>query len=150
MSAHTSHARIKGKHGGARRGAGRKPNTHPSRWKHCQIGIAMLPGELDYVKSSLTPAQRRYRLLYSTSSGNTSKHNDGEHTEPSSVVDTGDVIKDGPREALKFTSLRIACLGEAEKDAILELSMHQRRMRLLSMPPGGDVLDVRPGRWAKA
>ena len=122
----------KGPHGGARRGAGRKPNTHVNNWYWMQIGAMLTPNEHTQIKHPhLTPAQRRHRLL----------------TAPGATVE--DVDPQGSIEnlALAFVCVRVAYSDATERDAILALTMPERRRRLLTIPPGGDLVDQRPGRW---
>ena len=133
---------TKGTHGGARAGAGRKPNVQPQYWHLVQIGVVMTPHELSHVKDTLTPVQRRYRLIYPWHGQNIPSATQGKRTRTRmhTYDDTGTCTP---------ANLRIACTGVAEKEQILRLTMPERRERLLRMPPVGDAVDSRPGRWEK-
>lgn len=135
---------AKGIHGGARAGAGRKPNVGPSRWHLFQIAVVMSPHELDHVKDTTTPIQRRYRLIYPWGG----KDIDALNREPSKRRRTR-VLTYDETGTCKPSNLRIACTGDDEKEQILQLTMPERRERLLSVPPTGDAVDSRPGRWSK-
>jgi hypothetical protein len=144
----------KGKRGGARPGAGRKPNTQPPAWPIFQIGVVLTPEDLRCVQRNLTPMQRRYRLVYPWGSAHAASRRD-----PATVSQHGTSNHRGRTRTLvkkydgtgmcKPANLRIACRSAAEKDDILRLTMPERRFRLLTIPPTGDVVDSRPGRWVK-
>lgn len=125
-----ANSNAKGQHGGVRKGAGRKPNSHVTTWQWLQIGAMLTPEEHARIKNpNLTPAQRCYRLLYSRDDGTTAQVN-----EPNN-------------DALVFACVRIAYYDASARASIQALSMPERRVRLLTIPPGGDLVDDRPGRW---
>jgi hypothetical protein len=121
----------KKQHGGARAGAGRKPNSQVAGWHWLQIGAMLTRDELVRIKTpNLTPAQRCRRLLYA---GDTS-------SVQSNAVSEEDLV---------FAAVRVAYTHESERQAIRALDMNERRRRLLTVPPCGDAVDDRPGHWEK-
>lgn len=121
----------KGQHGGFRRGAGRKRNIQRASWKWLQIGAMLTREEHIRIKSpNLTPAQRCHRLL---NGGNAVKGQ----------------VEESKEKDLRFACVRIAYNNEGERLYILALDMSERRRRLLTIPPGGDLVDDRLGRWDK-
>lgn len=121
----------KGPHGGSRTGAGRKPNSHANTWHWMQIGAMLTHNEHTLIKHPyLTPAQRRHRLL----------------SPPGDAVEHSNNVED---KNLMFACVRVAYTNLIERAAILALPMPERRRRLLTIPPGGDLVDRRPGRWDK-
>lgn len=145
---------TRGKRGGSRPGAGRKRNVQPPQWPIFQIGIVLTDDELRYVQENLTPMQRRYRLVYpwrnlvAGSPGQPAKApGDGQSRErrrTRTLMRAYDSTG-----TCRPSNLRVACLGEAEKNDILRLPMPERRLRLLTMPPTGDVVDSRFGKWTR-
>jgi hypothetical protein len=122
----------KGSHGGSRRGAGRKHNTVKPSWKWLQMGAMLTPDEHTRIKyPHMTPAQRRHRLL----------------SPVSLSMPTPSETGDGDAAHLVFCCVRVAYNDERERQAIFDLSMPERRRRLMTIPPGGDLVDRRPGRW---
>jgi hypothetical protein len=115
--------------GGRREGAGRKPNEEPTLWM--QVGVVLTPEELSYVRDPhLTPAQRRHRLL----------------TERGTLPDW--YTEEPPAgEKRKQYNLRVVLEDWSERQEILALKTGERRRRILSVPPGGDIEDLRKGRW---
>jgi hypothetical protein len=104
----------------------------------------LTPEELASIKATVSPGQRRHRLLCPLPDAEQSASADSN----SQQFKRRRASHKGEPD-LKFSVLRVAIRDEAEAGAILALSVPERRRRLLKPPAYGDPCDDRPGRWRR-